>query len=186
MTLRYLIGAALLSGASLAFAGPGAHGPNGEHLAAPGSAVIAGSVPTIEAHSDLYELVGKLFDGEFSMMIDHYASNEPLLKATRVEAGLGSIKAVGTFHADQGDYAFTDEALLTALAKPGRHALVITVQAGDNSDVIEGTLVVQAPAPAAAGSSRIWPIAGAALLVVALAGVAWQRRRAGFRFRAGA
>ncbi|MDP3605985.1 MAG: hypothetical protein Q8R59_09610, partial [Polaromonas sp.] len=54
-----------------AFAAPGAHGPNGEHLDAPaasGGAVNA--APRFEAQSDLFEVVGRLQGGELSMLIN--------------------------------------------------------------------------------------------------------------------
>lgn len=122
-------------------AGPGAHGPNGEHLDAPAQTATAGNDPRMEARSELFELVAHLYDGELSILIDRFETNEPVLGAT-VEVEVGSIKAKARFHADHGDYAVDDPALLKALSRPGEHAVVYTVVAGDVSDLLEGSLVV--------------------------------------------
>src|SRR5256885_1552988 len=76
-----------------------------------------------------------------SMFINRYETNEPVLNA-QVELELGNLKATAPFHADQGDYAVADEAFLKALAAPGEHAMVIMVTAGNEADLLDGTLVV--------------------------------------------
>lgn len=155
-------GAALLCACFAAFllsglpanAAPGAHGPNGEHLDAPAQASSAGgTVPRIEAHSEAFELVGRLQGGELSMLINRYATNEPILNAT-VEVESGSLKAPAKFHADMGDYAVDDAAMLKALAAPGEHSLVITVLAGTDTDLLDGTLKVPAAAADVHGHSH--------------------------------
>lgn len=40
-----------------AWASPGAHGPNGEHLDGPAAAAPAGSLPRLETFSEAFELV---------------------------------------------------------------------------------------------------------------------------------
>lgn len=143
----------LLSGIP-AFASPGAHGPNGEHLDAPAQAGSTGGVvPRIEAHSESFELVGRLQGGELSMLINRYATNEPVLNAT-VEVESGSLKAPAKFHADMGDYAVDDAAMLKALAAPGEHSLVITVLAGTDTDLLDGTLNVPGAAASDHGHSH--------------------------------
>ena len=76
-------------------AGPGAHGPNGEHLDAPTVAASGKASPRIEAKSELFELVGTLAGGELSLLIDRFQSNEPLLKAEveveSVDSGQGQV-----------------------------------------------------------------------------------------------
>lgn len=137
--------AVMLAGAT-AFAAPGAHGPNGEHLDAP--AVSGGAVnaaPRLEAQSDMFEVVGRLQGGEFSMLINRFATNEPVLDA-KVEIESGAVKAQAKFHADLGDYAVDDAAMLKALSLPGDHPLVITVLAGAEADLLDGTLRVAVPA----------------------------------------
>ena len=134
--------AALLLSSAPAIAAPGAHGPNGEHLDAPAQAgSTGGTVPRIEAYSEAFELVGRLQGGELSLLINRYATNEPVLNAT-VEVETGTLKAPAKFHADMGDYAVDDAAMLKALAAPGEHSLVITILAGADSDLLDGTLTV--------------------------------------------
>lgn len=130
--------------APLAIALPGAHGPNGEHL--DGVAAAAGSasaLPRLESHSDTFELVATLAGDELSILVDRYDTNEPVLGAT-VEVESGPLKAVAKFHTDHGDYAVGSKPLLEALARPGEHPLVFTIVAGDQSDLLEGTLKVTA------------------------------------------
>ncbi len=127
---------------------PGAHGPNGEHLDAPANAgpQSAASRPRFETKTELFELVGTLAGGELSLLIDRFETNEPLLDA-QVEVESGGLKAKARFHADHGDYAVDDEAMLKLLAKPATHALVITVLAGKESDLLDAKLVVAGDHP---------------------------------------
>ncbi len=129
---------------SRALAGPGAHGPNGEHLDAPAagsSAQAAG--PRFETFTESFELVGQLHASELSILIDRYETNEPVLNG-KLEIDLNGIKAIAKFHADHGDYAFEDARLLKALKQPGKHALVFTFSAGDETDLLDATLEVKA------------------------------------------
>lgn len=142
--VRYATAATLLAlaTASPAFAAPGAHGPDGEHLDAAAQAPgAAGGAPRFEAKSEDFELVGRLQGGEMSMFINRFATNEPVADA-KVEVELGQLKAAAPFHPDQGDYAVADEAFLKAVSEPGDHSLVITVIAGSDADLLEGTLQV--------------------------------------------
>ena len=74
----------------------------------------------MEAKSETFELVARLGGGELSILIDRFETNEPVLNA-QVEVESGKLKAVAKFHADQGDYAVDDAALLGALGQPGAH-----------------------------------------------------------------
>ena len=126
--------------ASAAMASPGAHGPNGEHLDGPAQAATGASkAPRMEAKSESFELVGMLREDEFSMLINRFETSEPVLDA-KVEIETGALKAAAKFHADMGDYAVDDAAFLKALKAPGAHAVVVTIVAGVESDLLEGTL----------------------------------------------
>lgn len=132
-------------------AGPGAHGPNGEHLDGPvSSGVSTAASPKLEASSEAFELVATLGGGELSILIDRYATNEPVLSAA-LEVQAGDLKAQAKFHADNGDYAVDDPKLLALLARPGKHPLVFTLNAGEESDLLEGVLVVQQPVDMSGG-----------------------------------
>lgn len=123
-----------------AFAAPGAHGPNGEHLDGPTTMRATSALPRVEAKSEAFELVAELRAAELVVMIDRYASNEPVLGA-KLEVESGSLKAVAAFRAEQGDYVVTDAAMLKTLAATGEHPLVFTLLAGQDSDLLDGTLV---------------------------------------------
>jgi hypothetical protein len=143
MKYLYLLLIALFAAVS-AQAAPGAHGPNGEHLdGQAATATSGGSTPRVETFSEAFELVGHLSGGELSVLIDRYATNEPVLKG-QLEVEYKNLKAKATFHPDLGDYAIDDEKLLKALSVPGKHALLFTLVAGDESDLLEGTLEVAA------------------------------------------
>ena len=184
-----------------AVAGPGAHGPNGEHLDGPSTSAATdiNSSPRLETKSDLFELVATLSADKYSMLIHRFQTNEPVLRA-EVEVETGGIKAKAKFREDHGDYAIDDAGFLKALSSPGQHALVITVRAGNDADLLDGTLTVGPQALAAhdhggavqgaagghgqntdhgpaQGLSRAgW--AGVAVLVLGLAAaLIWWRRR---------
>lgn len=163
-----------------AWAGPGAHGPNGEHMDAPAAANGAG-LPRVEAHSEAFELVGQLDDKELSLLVDRYASNEPVLNA-KVEVESGGIQAVARFHADHGDYAVEDTRLLALLRQPGEHALVFTVTLGAESDLLDGLLrrpaVVTPPEHAVGGGLWRTLLLIVGVLVLAAGVYVFVQRRA--------
>ncbi len=157
----------------ITWAGPGAHGPNGEHLDSPtmGNANTTRASLQIEARSDLFELVATLTGGELSILIDRFATNEPVLRA-QVEVESGGLKAQAKFHEDIGDYSIDDPAMLKKLSSPGEHPLVITVLTGEGSDLLDGVLrVPTSSADHEHGIHWAWLVLGA-LIIFALLGVA--------------
>lgn len=182
-TLPFSLSAALLAlllcVTHAAHAAPGAHGPNGEHLDGPAAAPATGSAPRVETFSELFEVVGHLSGGELSVLVDRYDTNEPVLGGT-LEVEYKHMKARAKFHADVGDYAIDDPALLRALALPGKHALLFTFTAGEESDLLEGTLDVPATAPVVHGHGerRWWWLALLPAIGLAAALLARSRRRA--------
>ncbi|CAN7761075.1 hypothetical protein LJR084_007183 [Variovorax sp. LjRoot84] len=153
LLLAVIIPLMLLLGAS-AWASPGAHGPNGEHLDAPGQTVSGGnSAPRMEAKSETFELVGHLREDELSMLINRFETNEPVLDA-KVEVESGALKAIAKFHSDLGDYAVDDAAFLKALKAPGEHAVVITVLAGADADLLDATIKSEGAAAGSHGHSH--------------------------------
>ncbi|MGZ8301174.1 MAG: hypothetical protein ACXW2U_00570 [Telluria sp.] len=160
-----------------AFASPGAHGPNGEHLDGTVAAAGGAEAPRVETFTEAFELVGHLSGGELSVLIDRYETNAPVLNG-KLEVEYKGIKAQAKFHADLGDYAIDDPKLLAALYRPGAHPLLFTLIAGDESDLLEGTLVVGAAPTGEHGHShwRPWLI-GAALAAALFAAIVFARRR---------
>jgi hypothetical protein len=154
-----------------ALASPGAHGPNGEHLDGQVSTGASGTTPRVETFSEAFELVGQLSGGEFSVMIDRYDTNEPVLNG-KLEVQYKGLKAQAKFHADMGDYAIDDEKFLKALSAPGKHALLFTFIAGEESDLLEGTLVVSKLESDTHHHSATWTWIAAALAAAAIAAAA--------------
>ncbi|MCV2358298.1 hypothetical protein LNV08_04855 [Paucibacter sp. TC2R-5] len=176
--------------ATWALAGPGAHGPNGEHLdQAPSAGATLAAGPRVEAQTDLFELVARLGAADLTLMIDRFASNEPVLKA-EVEVESGALKAKAKFQADSGAYVLSDPALLKLLATPGEHPLLITIVAGAETDLLDGVLRTSAADAAGLdhdaefghGESRFpawarWLGGGVLLLALLLAPRGWVRVR---------
>lgn len=179
---------ALLLAASPALAGPGAHGPNGEHLDTPSTLRAGPALPRLEARSEAFELVAELRTAELVIVVDRYETNQPVLGA-KLDVESGGVKTIAAFRPEQGDYAATDAALLKALAASGEHGLVFTLVAGSESDLLDGTLVT----PTAQGDHRYghdrgdhgyhheleraaWIGAGIALLGL-LGSIGWWRKR---------
>lgn len=147
-----------------------AHGDDHkEHAhAAPATVVeTTAAMPTLRAESEQFELVARLYPDELGLYIDRWASNVPLLNA-EVEVELNGRKAVAQFHADHGDYAVADADLLRFLNTPGEHALVFTIVAGSETDLLTGTLTVTAATPLALmrGGQPIWWLVGVVGLVL--------------------
>lgn len=169
--------------ASVAVAAPGAHGPNGEHLDAPGGGhVHTDTGPRIDTFTESFELVGHLQGDELSILIDRYETNEPVLNG-RLEVELNGLKAPAKFHADHGDYAVDDANFLKALAKPGKHSLIFTLTVGEESDLLEGTLAVEAEKQAHDDSHghsfslKTWAVGGIVLSIFLVAAVIPLLRR---------
>jgi len=163
-----------------AVAGPGAHGPNGEHLDGAPTSSPSITAPSVEAKSDLFELVGRVSGGKLSILIDRFATNAPVMRAS-VSVELGTLKSAAKFHDEIGDYSIDDPAFVAALLAPGTHALVFTIIDGNDSDLLEGALVVAKSSTDNSAHSnsyfglgwRYW-LAGAVLSVVVLL-LLWYR-----------
>lgn len=169
-TTRMLLACLLLTVQVPLFAGEG-H----SHDAAPvGTAGPA--LPRFTAHSDLFEAVGVLDGAEFSVLIDRYETNEPVLGA-QVELESGSLKSQLAYHADHAGYSMPSE----AFKKPGTYAITLTVTAGDQTDLLTGELVVPDPEAAHANDAPIKPCGlwtgGAIALLAFAAAVFWRLRQ---------
>jgi hypothetical protein len=169
---------------SLALASPGAHGPNGEHLDGPAAVSVSSGLPRIEAHSEQFEIVGRLDPSSLVLYISRYETNEAVLGA-QLDVELGNLKARAAFQAEPGSYRLSDRKLVDALNQAGKHDLVFTLTAGADSDLLDGTLAVTPHADDAhAGGAGIGLRSGAAIAggggLVVLAAVLLRRRRNAF------
>ena len=138
-----------------------------DHGAIP-PAVSATLAPRIETQSENFELLAILEKGKLTIYLDRFATNEPVSNA-RIAIESGAFKAVAESGAGSV-YTVPGEAFAT----PGQYPLVFTIQAADNSDLLNGTLTV--PQPAGQSTHRhdwtewlIWIASG----VVVVFGAAW-------------
>lgn len=99
--------------------------------------VSASIAPRFEARGDLFELVGILNGKEWWLYLDKAESNEPVQQAV-IEIESGSFK--GQALASQGAFKLA----APALAEPGSHALTITVEAGEESDLLTAMVEMKA------------------------------------------
>ena len=177
-----LLGFLLVSG-GIAHAGPGAHGPGGEHLDGPAPVLSAGaSVPRVEAKSETFELVARIEGNAVSILIDRYDTNEPVLDAA-VEVESGAAKQKAVFRREQGDYSITDPEFVKQISSAGAHTLVFTVNAGNDIDLLEATLQIAAATPgngmhALARYGAVSALIGGGVLLAGATGVFLWRRRA--------
>ncbi|MDB5381183.1 MAG: hypothetical protein JWO26_815 [Rhodospirillales bacterium] len=176
MLIRLLLLIALLTvpGFRAAFSHEGhAHGDE--------PAPPAAAAPRAEAHSDLFEIVAVLGpDRRLWLYLDRHATAQPIDGATVQVAidgvGLGTATRVG-----EAVYAVADP----TLEQPGERAMIFTITAGDDMDLLPATLVIPAAAAvAAAGAADLGtvmlhdPLAWAAGLILLLLGIAIGRAAA--------
>lgn len=131
--------------------------------------------PRFTAHSDLFEAVGVLDAQAFSVLIDQYETNAPVLGA-QVEIESGSLKLPLVFDAEQAGYSMPAEPFKT----PGTYPITLTVIAGDQTDLLTGELVVPDPETGHAhdATPKSWGLWAALLaLLAAAAAVVWRLRR---------
>ena len=156
-----------------------AHGDE-DHGDAPTPSPTTTSVPRAETQTSDFELVVEQQGPSLLLFLDRFESNEPVTDA-QVEVQSNEQQATASKVAP-GTYRVTGD----AWTRPGTHALTISVQTPDASDLLSVTLDI--PAPAAEKTDKTWAtgrtgwlLAGATLLLalaaVFVAAVVWQRRR---------
>ncbi len=138
--------------------------------------VSASIAPRFEARSDLFELVGILNGKELWLYLDKAESNEPVERAA-IEIESGSFK--GKAVASQND---TFKLMAPSLAQPGQHALTITVEAGDESDLLTTTFEMKAAdspdaKKALAGNWLVYAGVAIALALLAAAVIRMRKRK---------
>lgn len=107
-----------------------------------GAAVVAGpALPSVTAVSETFELVGRLYPDEMSILIDRAASNEPVLDS-KLTVDLDGRSVLAPFHSDHGDYSLTDAEILKKLREPGVKTMTFTLVAGAENDLLAGELEV--------------------------------------------
>lgn len=134
--------------------------------------------PRVEAHSELFELVGVVDKGQMTVYLDRYATNEPVRDA-KIEFESGAQKGQAQAQAD-GTYLIKFD----ALAKPGNLPFAFTVTAGADSDLLAGDLQMQDVHDEHEETARPWlrwAAYAAAVVAALLAATYLLRRRASAR-----
>lgn len=94
--------------------------------------------PAFEAHSELFELVGRIKDERLTLTLDRWASNEPVSGA-RIEIEVDGKTLLAEAQPD-GSYALG----AAPFATPATYPLTILIDAGDESDLLAADFVVAA------------------------------------------
>ena len=134
-------------------------------------------MPIAVAESESFEAVGRMTAEGMSWFVDRTDTNAPVLNAElELETGGKSVKA--QFRPERGDYLVADEKWLQPLRQAGDHPLVLTLLAGNESDLLSGELHVDARVDAAPGAMSLPAGAGWIGVVLGIAGiVVWRLRR---------
>lgn len=153
--------------------GHAGHDENGH--AVPGAALA----PRAEAVSTTVELVAVAVKDGLLLYVDHFASNEPLVKA-RIEIELAGDKlaaeevAPGTYRAQT-----------SRLAAPGTYEFMASIEAGNVVDLLTAQLVVASPPGQESAGMHVpgnrtllWAGGAAAALALAIAPAVRRRRKA--------
>lgn len=144
----------------------------------PGASLVA--APLAVAQSEQFEAVGRLETEGLVWFIDRADSNAPVLDATlEVEANGKSLAAV--YRPERGDYLIADPAWLQALRQEGEHSLLLTLVAGNESDLLDARLDVHVDTDTqvASGMFARWQMVSLAALALGVSGAVMIRRRRG-------
>ena len=152
-----------------------AHGDEDHSGGTKPAAVSSTGMPTAEAKSEDFELLAQMKGNTLQVYLDRYRDNSPVEKA-RIEVESGAVKAQ-LKATSPGEYSVEVPALSTV----GEHALVFTIIAGEQSDLLEATLKVAKPAlteehASTSGTGKWWLGVGLAG-IVALAFIVIRQRR---------
>ncbi|MCF8179064.1 MAG: LPXTG cell wall anchor domain-containing protein [Sulfuritalea sp.] len=161
--------------ASIAFpAWAGGDSSDGHTHAAPEPVLAVATSPRATATSEDFEIVIALEDNRLVLYVDRFASNEPVTKA-QVEVEGAGLKGLASEVAP-GTYVIGSANPLPA----ARHALTISIEAGDTADLLLATLDTS---PAAAAEAHVhswneWAVwIVAAMLLLAGIGLLLARRK---------
>lgn len=170
MKLAMLVLLSVLLGATPLRAHEGHDHGDGAPAVAPAASVAA----RFSARTDVFEVVGVLAGGELWLFVDRAANNAPVDQA-EVELESGGYKA----RAERSAPAVY-RLKAGPLANAGKHAVTLSVSAGDDADLLvasfDSTPAALAAAAVVTDPRRPW-MAGGALLLAAIAGGVWFIRR---------
>lgn len=128
--------------------------------------------PRMTAHSDLFELVGIVSEGQMVVYLDRYGSNEPVIGA-KLDFEAGAAKGTAAPQPD-GTYLVK----LDTLGKPGNTPFSFTVTAGTDTDLLASDLTISDDhAHVEAGKPWLRWLTYGLVVIVLLAGAAFIFRR---------
>lgn len=160
----------------VAFANGGEDHSHGPEVSVP-VAASATSGERLELKSPDVELLGILSDGKLTVYADRYATNEPILNAKiELESNGRKLQLMAT-----KDGAYT--AAADWLKQPGKHEIVVSVEAVGLQDLLIGTLQVPGLKPTVQARSWLnygkWAAGGIAVVIALLVLFKRMRRRKG-------
>ncbi|MCG7551523.1 hypothetical protein [Pseudoalteromonas sp. Of7M-16] len=126
-----------------AYASPGAHGPNGEHLDTT-KQVSVSNKPKFESFTETFELAGELSENQLLIYLHDFKSNAPISGAS-IEIELGDLSASATYSAQMKAYTLSNEAIVALLNQRGTHEIVLTIMTEDLGDLLVAYLANEAP-----------------------------------------
>ena len=174
----FIAGASLLAG----LYSPLALADAGHSHDAPASTASAPVIPRFAAVSELFEVVGTADGTQLALYLDRFADNAPVAGAT-LEVSVGDTPVVVKEIA-AGEF----EGTLAQALPSGVTSVTVSVQAGDETDLLAGDFDVHAEA-AEEHAQRDWRALlpwGLAALGLAGGGLWLSRRMAGGRSAGGA
>lgn len=150
-----------------------AHGDE-DHGAAPHPEPVVQADASAESASSHFELLAEMEGETLTIYLNRYADNQPVSNAElEVESGAfkAKLKSVAS-----GVY----RVVAAPLAKEGEHALMVTLKAGEQSDLLDATLKVAAATPVIADEVQYKTVG----LLIGLVGAGlllfiWALRRRG-------
>ncbi|MCF8176587.1 MAG: LPXTG cell wall anchor domain-containing protein [Burkholderiaceae bacterium] len=152
----------------------GGDSSDGHTHAAPEPVLAVATSPRATATSEDFEIVIALEDNRLVLYVDRFASNEPVTKA-RIEVEGAGLKGLASEVAP-GTYVIDSANPLPA----AKHALTISIEAGDTADLLLATLDTS-PAAAAEAHIHSWNVWAvwivAAMLLLAGIGLLLARRK---------
>jgi hypothetical protein len=162
----------LIAAIALAMCVGASHADDGHNHGNEAPTAAGTASPRVQAHSDLFELVGVVDKGQMTVFLDRFATNEPVIGA-KLEFETGSNKGVAQPQAD-GTYLIKFD----ALSKPGELPFAFTVTAGADTDLLAGDLDLKPHDHRdEAGTPWLrWVAYGAAALAVLAAAAALARK----------
>jgi len=125
-----------------------AHGGEDHSESAPTPVSLPVAGPRLELKSPDVELLGTILDGTLTLYADRYASNEPIVDA-KIELESAGNKVLAQAGKD-GTYTATAD----WLKQPGKHEVVVSVEADGLADLLVGTFEIPALQPETVG--RTW------------------------------